>query len=229
MTRHIGRTTGIHRNFAIALCTLALSLLAGSAVAHAQYVYVANTGDTVSAFRADPVAGLSLIGTFPTGNAVGGPQALAVDPLNRFVFVANPAARNITGFRIGLNGRLTFIGATPLTPIAPEALAIDLSGRFLYSAGGDGVNPGNASSVIAFQISSSGLLVQIGEWPGPGVGGNSITVAPSGAFVYGVGSAVAAPPISQGFGDLEMFRILSNGTLAYVDQKVTEGGVSITR
>ncbi len=118
--------------------SIILCLLAGSAALSAQYVYMSSgVENSVYEYSIGGAGYLSFIGTVPAG---ANPGAVVVDPLNRFVYVAdsgNSADPNqppgITQFRIGGFGNLISIGAVR-TPVSPNTMGIDQKGRNLYVA-----------------------------------------------------------------------------------------------
>src|SRR6185503_12333746 len=62
------------------------------------------------------------------------PFSICVDPVDRFVYVANQTADSASGFSMNFNGTLNTIG--PGTPVGgtPTAVAVDPSGRFVTTA-----------------------------------------------------------------------------------------------
>lgn len=110
-----------------------------------------------------------------------------------FAYVANAASSDVSAFAIDPStGALTLAGLTVLgecargCPIDPQRVAVDPSGRFVYT--------GNLTDdVSAFAISPRGTLTSLGSivcggsgvfCPFESVGANSVTVDPSGRFVY---------------------------------------------
>lgn len=69
---------------------------------------------------------------FTTG---GGPIAVAVDPTNTYVYVANNADSNISGFTLASSGVLTALGSSPYaTGASPIDIAFDKSKTYLAVA-----------------------------------------------------------------------------------------------
>ena len=102
------------------------------------------------------------------------PQALAIDPLNRFFYIARldsvSGASAITVMRIdATSGALSLASTFPILPAtaAVTGLAADASGSFLYAVLDDG--PGGASSIAELAVHSDGTLAQNGTAPVPGV------------------------------------------------------------
>jgi len=58
-----------------------------------------------------------------------------MDPMGRFVFVANGVSNDISAYRIGSDGALTAIPGSPFAgDIGPYAPAVDPAGKFVYVA-----------------------------------------------------------------------------------------------
>jgi 6-phosphogluconolactonase (cycloisomerase 2 family) len=164
------------------------------------YVYATNNynqplglaGFTIDNVTTDLTAGnLTPFATnpqVPTGSG-GGPTAVTIDPLDRFVYVANNLGGTVSGWKIGSGGALMAVAGTPFTggtggfvPSAtPAALAIDPSGHFLYAI--DSTN----DTVVAFTIDqttgvptalTTGSTIATGNGPAPA------SIDPSGHFLY---------------------------------------------
>ena len=85
--------------------------VAVNVLANDGYVYVANETDaTLSAFTVGSSGVLTLIGTYPVGV---GPNAIASDPTNKFLYVTDGAANQMIGFLIQTTGALVAM-QTPL-------------------------------------------------------------------------------------------------------------------
>ena len=104
-----------------------------------RFVYVTNeVSNDVSAYRIAengalrPVAG----SPFPTGMTPGmAPVSVVVDPVGRFVYVANEGSSNVSAYRIAKNGALTPVAGSPFpTGIDSSSVAVDRFGRFVYVA-----------------------------------------------------------------------------------------------
>jgi len=132
-----------------------------------------------------------------TGNA---PVAVTIDPLGRFVYVANSniaavaGGGTVSGWKIGVGGALTAMTGTPFNggtggfaaSATPADLAIDPSSQFLYAT--DSTN----SDVVAFTINqTTGVPTALvaGSTIGAGMGAGPVSIDPSGHFVY-VGNTI---------------------------------------
>ncbi len=132
----------------------------------------------------DPVAG----SPFPAGDR---PISVAVDPSDRFVYVANYVSNTISGYSLDSStGKLTALSGSPYDTagMLPTSVTVDPSGQFLLvlSAGSD--------QIEAFSISrKSGKLTSIGS-ASTGSGPSQVAVDASGQFVYvaNVGGGVSA-------------------------------------
>ncbi len=122
-----------------------------------QFAYVADGLDGVSAYAVNASSGaLTLIQTsggqdfFTAGTT---PVALAASPNGDFLYVANFGSNNVSGFRIGADGRLTAVTGSPFAAgTNPVSLSVDPSGSFLYVA-----NQGGGISIYTI-ASTTGTL-----------------------------------------------------------------------
>jgi 6-phosphogluconolactonase len=161
-----------------------------------RFAYVANeNGDSVSAYTINSSSGaLTPISGSPFA-AGNGPVSVAVDPSGRIAYAANGAnggngspGPSISAYTINTNtGALTAIGGSPFSTganSAPEMLAVDPTGRFLYVA--DQSNNGTDGNILEFSINQS--TGGISENEGPFTAGVdfpvAVTVDPSGRFLY---------------------------------------------
>ena len=140
-------------------------------------VYVANHGGSndISAFLYDgtPVRG----SPFPAG---GNPLSLAVGAGGRFLYSANPDAKNpsISGFNIDQTGALTPLPGSPLPLPVSHYIATDQTGAYLYVTSG--------ASIVGYAIdSNTGALTALSGFPvAAGTNAYSITIDPSNQFLY---------------------------------------------
>lgn len=156
-----------------------------------EFAYVLN-GDAVSMYTVDSCTG-NLTPTTPTTIATGTtpqeptPEGMVADPAGRFAYVANlvsNAADDATISMYTINsstGVLTpTLPATVPTGFYPQGIAIDPSGKFVYTANSDG------NSVSMFTVNSNtGILTP--TTPATVAAGwspDSVTVHPSGKFAY---------------------------------------------
>lgn len=164
-------------------------------------LYVANQGDnTISAFQ--------YFGTSPQLNVVTGspytlasrPVALTLDSTGLFLYVAT-ADQQLSVYAVDyLNGgKLTLLGSQAL-PGNPAALAVEPSGKYLYSA--------DSSGIGVFSINSStGALTGIGPSPAINLSNcKGVWVEPSGRYLY-------AGTSTSSSGAIDAYKINSDGTL----------------
>ncbi len=156
-----------------------------------RFVYVTNLlNDTITAFSIDPATGaLASIQGLSVTNAR--PVSIAADPTGRFVYAATACG---TTWVFGINtatGLLTRADADPGglcfgAPSAPDALALDPAGRYLYMTPFDVMNQVSAQAIDT----SAGTLTAVAGSPfSTGNGTNSVTVDLSGRYAYATGSA----------------------------------------
>ena len=147
-----------------------------------------NSGDgTVSSYTANSCTG-DLTPTAQASIATGSdPEDMVVDPLGRFVYVANLVSNAADDATISMYTVNVSTGAlTPTTPATvptgffPQGIGIDPFGKFVYTANSDD------NTVSMFTINSTtGVLTPTTPPAVPtGVDPGSATVDPSGRFAY---------------------------------------------
>ena len=153
------------------------------------YVYIANpsaTGGLITAYSLDSATGnLTPIpgSPFVSGQGVAG---MAIDSGSRYLYAANKVDGTVSAFTINpANGSLAKIVGSPYSLVttgtpAPQALAIDPSGAFLYVA-----NQGT-NNVSAFTITNgTGQLTAITGSPfSVGTAPVFILAEPAGTYLY---------------------------------------------
>lgn len=165
-----------------------------TATAKAKFVYTGNQGASLSGYSVNTTTGqLTALTGFPLSAGVN-PTALAHDPLNRFLFVADISAGMLHVYAIdGTSGSLAEVSPSPY-PVpssaptyAPEpvAIAVDPSGTHIYVVG-----QGN-NLVDAYTLSSTGVLTPVAGSPfstgnlGPAYTiGNGILTNAAGTSLY---------------------------------------------
>lgn len=145
-----------------------------------RYLYVTSSSIIggfyhVSAYAIDSTSGdLSAIGTpYELG---GIPTSVTVDPLGEFAYTAL-LTDNIRAYSINpSNGELTTISTYPLVSgVDPQAIVIDPSGRYVYTANG------TSQDVSAFKVNAnSGALSQISGSPYLTGGSGPISITTTG-------------------------------------------------
>jgi DNA-binding beta-propeller fold protein YncE len=125
-----------------------------------------------------------------TGNAVATgaqPQAMAITPDGKTLFIANSGDSSISAYPVNSDGTLGTPVNTPSSGQFPVALAIDPTGKFLFAA------DQQSGDVSAYTISSTSLTA-VGAFstqtPGSPVSAPSaLAVSPAGNFLYVANSA----------------------------------------
>ena len=162
-----------------------------------QFVYVANfNSNDVSAYTINSTTGaLTEMVNSPFGAGTG-PGSVTVDPSGTFAYVANWGSDDVSAYAIDGAGALTPIICSGITCIGnnfpagslPNSVTVDPSGKFVYVANWSS-GPG---SISAYAIDGAGALTPIicsgitcigNNFPA-GTGPFSVTVDPSGKFVY---------------------------------------------
>jgi 6-phosphogluconolactonase (cycloisomerase 2 family) len=189
-----------------------LALVGGPWSLHAQYLYVG--GDSVAGFRIGTLGELLPIGMFSTGinfDHAGTQGQIAVDPLNRFVFLAVGDGYPVTSFRIGPGGTLSLVDQ--FNDGGAESLAVDPSGSFLYIS--------DEGGLAVYRIEPSGRLMSTGAgFSFPDVAPAELVMDPRGRFLY------AATTQARG-GEIFSFKIGAGGNLTYVGE-VDLGGLVVS-
>jgi 6-phosphogluconolactonase (cycloisomerase 2 family) len=160
-----------------------------------QFAYATSSGGAaVSGFSITAGTGVlnSLGAAFPAGTS---PASIAVDPYERFAYVANNAASQpVSTYTIYPGYGLLVPVTVPAPPVLNSAtkVAVDSSGLFAYVANGAGITP--------FPITqASGALGA----PGVAVAGTIFTPDSLGRFLLAVnGGSVSAYPINPTTGAL---------------------------
>jgi 6-phosphogluconolactonase (cycloisomerase 2 family) len=151
-----------------------------------RFAYVTSDDGSVSAFAINGTTGaLTAVpgSPFPTGML---PVSVTVDPRSQFAYVANLFSSNVSAYTIdGSTGALTPVAGSPF-PVGgfPTSVTVEPRGQFAYVANDNG--PSLAGNVSAFTINgTTGALTPIAGSPFPaGLRPKSLTVDPSGRFVY---------------------------------------------
>jgi 6-phosphogluconolactonase len=152
-----------------------------------EFVYVANQGaDTVSAYTVDPSGGgLSPVSGSPFAAGIQ-PSGIAVDPSNKFAYVANQNYPNpkgtVSAYTIDrTTGALEAVKRSPYVEGRnPYLIAVDPTGKFVY------ITNIFSDDVSAYTINKpNGSLTRIAGSPFE-TGGNpeGITTDPVASFVY---------------------------------------------
>jgi 6-phosphogluconolactonase (cycloisomerase 2 family) len=151
-----------------------------------KFAYVANSGsDTISMYSIDTSTGaLTGQGSVEAGNS---PSAIAIAPSGQFAYVIGTSSSEVLSYTIN-NGTGALAQTAAIdTGVAPLSIAIDPSGQFAYvtSRAVTDVDPGYVS-VYNINASNGFLTANSTSELGAGVnpGFMSITVDPSGQFVY---------------------------------------------
>src|SRR4051812_8817147 len=161
------------------------------------FAYVAHFAENnVSAYTIDGSSGaLSEVAGSPFAAGVG-PVSVDVDPTGRFAFVANGGSNNFTDtisvFAVDAStGALTSVGSTPAGRSSLRSMAVDPSGKFVYTTSG-------GSRTASFEVDGfaiDGTTGALSPVPGnpffAGTNPSFVTVDPSAKFAYVTNQASA--------------------------------------
>src|SRR5579864_1134769 len=98
-----------------------------------------------------------------TGNAVATgvqPQAMAITPDKKTLFIANSGDNSISGYPVNSDGTLGTPVNTPSSGQFPIALAIDPTGKILFAANQGVITDNTSGTVSVFAIGSGSLTSQ---------------------------------------------------------------------
>jgi 6-phosphogluconolactonase len=153
-----------------------------------RFLYVVNSQlGAIFAYSVSPSGTLQTIlgSPFPScPTSVCGPLAVAVDPKEHFLYVANSTANSVSIFSIqSTTGVITPVAGSPFTTgTAPVSLTVSITGAFLYVANAD------SNNISGYSISpDTGFATTITEGP---FSAGSIPVLvvtdPNGNYIYSV-------------------------------------------
>lgn len=153
------------------------------------FAYALNglSADTVSMFTVNSCTG-DLIPTTPATVTTGiNPESMVVDPLGRFVYVANLVSNaadqaTISMYTINSSTGILTLTNPPTVPTGffPQGIGIDPSGKFVYTANSDD----NTVSMFTINPSTGILKPTTPASVATGWSPLSVTVHPSGKFAY---------------------------------------------
>ncbi len=159
----------------------------------------------VTAFSIGPNGALTPVPGSPF-SAGSLPEALAIDPTGKFLYVAGSSS--VTAFSIGPNGALTPVPGSPFPAgFGTISVTVDPTGKFVYVPNEFGNN------VSAYSIGSGGALTSVPGSPFATIGEDPVAVAvdPTGQFAY-----VADFGINSGTNGVDAYSIGSDGALTPV-------------
>lgn len=134
---------------------------------------------------------------------------LAMHPMGNFVYGLSSTPAQIDGYTLDkTTGRLTILPGFPvsLTGVGQSDLAVDPSGRFLYTT-----NP-NSNVITSFAISQTGNLSPLFTTPLSTIFPRALTFSGSGQFLFSLNSGGS----STGPGSVSVFGVASSGALTEV-------------
>ena len=179
--------------------------------------------NTVEAFSRNTATGLlTYLGSFPTGGngskAIQGSQAHAVVAKGNLLYAVNSGSDSFSTFRIGSDGRPTWLATTPSNGVRPVSIAIHGNLLFVLNQGIDADDAGGpqAASIRGFLINSSGIPSPIGN----ATFSFNSQDAPSDVFFLGDGFRLAV--LKSGSDSVEAFNVSPTGELSN-NQTITVG------
>jgi 6-phosphogluconolactonase len=191
-----------------------------------KYVYilsydVVNATTSVTPYAIDSVTGALTAGTAITFATNEAGTSMAIDPLGRFLYVANAAgggpllytSATVVAYTIDPMSGALAPGSSTVVANGADLMAPDPTGHYLYVIyyGGDDA----VSNVLAFAVdSSSGALSQKGAAAPISDSAQSAACDPSGAFLF-LGNFSGAPFTGgQSWNDLTSFTIATGSVNA---------------
>jgi 6-phosphogluconolactonase (cycloisomerase 2 family) len=201
-----------------------------------KFAYVANTQDsTISTFAVNMAGGaLSPLGSpmcvAGTGAvcAVTNPQSVAIEPAQKFLYVANSKTHDVSAFGIGGDGSLSPLGSPVCTlgkdsankciKSEPSAVVVNPDGKFAYVANKQG-------RLTAFGVNADGSLSGPRVLPTAGTGFASLRTDSGGRFAYltidgarGTVTAFTIDPVSGGLTPAQPTRCSTNVPIGTCDR-----------
>lgn len=178
-------------------------------------------GAKVTSYSINASSGsLTKVADYAGGNNPGG---IAIDPLNRFVYVANYASHNVSAYSLNTtNCMLTFI-ANYASGNSPDGITVHSSGSYVYTG-----NANSTGGVTAFSVNTStGALTQIAIYPtSNSTNGSGVEIDKTGGQLY----ATARGGGTAGTGKVWGYNINpANGTLSNISQWPTNDGPNDVR
>jgi 6-phosphogluconolactonase (cycloisomerase 2 family) len=187
-----------------------IGISCGSTSSH--FLYAAIPGSNqIAAYREDPNSGIltQLTGSpISAGQAV---QSIVIHPSKKFLYAANSGEGDVSLYTISTVGVLTEVTPRTVVGTAPTLLAMDSAGAFLY------VGNTGSFNISVFSISAStGALTPVGS-PFPiGLNPISMTLSPSGGFLYVTGQV-------QNTGIIEAFAVTQGVPTVVANSPFTTG------
>jgi DNA-binding beta-propeller fold protein YncE len=176
----------------------------------AGYVYITINGEgKVSEFSRQADGSLNFLRMAQAG-ATDGPTGIAIDPSNRFLYLANEGDGRIYQFRIRRDtGELEMIGEGSVddgSASRPQQIAISPRGGFVYVTNAGKGGEGGDGSIAEYAIDgATGALKPLGRFHGGGLRQPlGIAFMPNGKFVYVSDSAA---------GTIDAFAVEPSGRL----------------
>lgn len=196
-----GVSSGAEIGTADASSSLFNSTMNGTNIASANMTSgsVTLTGSSGGSQGSGSVSGYAIDGTTGVLSPVPGapfaaglyPRSVAVDPSNKFVYVANKVSNNVSAFAVnGTTGALSQIpGSQFAAGLDPDWVTVDPSGKFVY------VTNQLSNNISAYMLNSAtGALTSVNGSPfAADVSPISLTVDPLGKFVYVTSSDLNVP------------------------------------
>jgi 6-phosphogluconolactonase (cycloisomerase 2 family) len=134
-------------------------------------------------YAIEPLTGALTLGSNPGSPTEIEPTSVALDPTGRFAYVSNEGSNDISCFSISpTTGAPTPLpGSARVLTENPFGVAVDSSGRFLFVLG----TSSHTAAITTYTINvTTGVPTPAGDSSSLGFGLYSITLDPSGRFLY---------------------------------------------
>jgi 6-phosphogluconolactonase len=157
------------------------------------YLYVAdNSSNAVSAYSIDQTIGTTTSGSLtPTGELIAtgsGPMAIAIDPTDTYMYVANVNDNTVSAYTLS-SGTATEISGSPYAVgHEPSALKTNPTGTYLYVSN---FTDGTVSA-LAIDTTTGQLSAVSGQPYAAAVGALSIAIDAQGQFLYSANDTAAS-------------------------------------
>ena len=170
------------------------------------YLYVADkSSNTVSVYAIDQTIDTTTSGTLTaTGDPIAtgsGPMAIAIDPSNTYMYVANVNDNTVSAYSLSAGTATQIIGSPYTVGREPSSLKTNSAGTFLYVTN---FTDGTVSA-LAIDRTTGQLSVVSGQPYGAGKGALSVALDSTGQFLYSAndtGATISAYTIASTTGQL---------------------------
>jgi 6-phosphogluconolactonase len=165
---------------ALFLVGASLATWLGCTTNSSTYLYAAiPASNQIVVYREDPNSGLLTVLVGSPITAGPGVQSIAIHPSKKFMYAANSGESDVSLFTIATGGALTEVTPRTIVGSAPNLLAMDTAGTFLY------VSNLGSNTISVFSITaSSGALTPVAAPFSIGGSALNMKLSPAGDVLF---------------------------------------------